>query len=117
MMPRRNHKKSRDVFIRESQVIPLEEFRKLTNMYHNLDQVLKNLFNFKSTIPHFLVMGDQDHLFLNPAKQYVKTHQNSEISIFENIYASRGGYSGRLSCLRHGFSSVLLASMLSDRQI
>lgn len=84
MMPRRNHKKSRDVFIRESQVIPLEEFRKLTNMYHNLDQVLKSLFSFKSTIPHYLVMGDQDHLFLNPAKEYAKTHQNSEINIFEN---------------------------------
>lgn len=83
MMPRRNHKKSRDVFIRESQFLSIEEFKKWTSMYYNLDKTLKNLFFKKSTIPQLMVMGDQDHLFLEPATEYAKEHDNTQIEIIQ----------------------------------
>lgn len=81
MMPRNNHKKSRDVFIKESQALTTDEFRKWTNMYYGLNKTLIRLFNAKSKVPHFLVMGDQDHLFLHPAQAYAKLHKNASIKV------------------------------------
>ncbi len=81
MMPRNNHKKSRDVFIRESQVLTTDEFRKWTTMYYGLNKTLTQLFKAKSDIPHLLVMGDQDHLFLHPAQEYSVLHDNATIEI------------------------------------
>jgi len=81
MLPRPNHKKSRDVFIKEAQVLTTEEFKKWTNMYYNLNKTLKRLFNASSDIPHLLVMGDQDHLFLRPAQDFVKRHTNAILSV------------------------------------
>ncbi|MEM8907489.1 MAG: alpha/beta hydrolase [Bacteroidota bacterium] len=81
MMPRRNHKKSREVFIREAKVLTEEEYQKWTAMYYNLNQTLKQLFQASSEIPHLLVMGEQDHLFLRPAQAFVKRHTNAIISV------------------------------------
>ena len=81
MMPRSNHKKSRDVFIKESKALTDDEYRKWTALYFGLNKTLKKLFNASSEIPHLLVMGDQDHLFLKPAKKFVKLHANAMISI------------------------------------
>ncbi len=81
MLPRKNHAKSRNVFIKESKVLTTEEFKKWTNMYYNLNNTLKKLFNATSDIPHLLVMGDQDHLFLKPAQDFVKKHSNAMLSV------------------------------------
>ncbi len=81
MMPRANHKKSRDVFIKESQALTIEEFKKWTNLYHNLNDTLNHLFETPSTTPQLLVMGSQDHLFLSAAKKYVRTHPTATIDI------------------------------------
>jgi pimeloyl-ACP methyl ester carboxylesterase len=74
MMPRNNHRKSREVFIRESQVLTTTEFRKWTNMYYGLNKTLKHLFRQPLSHPHLLVSGAQDHLFLYAAKAYAKFH-------------------------------------------
>ncbi len=81
MMPRNNHKKSRDVFIRESQALTTDEFRKWTGLYYGLNKTLNHLFYAKSDIPHLLVMGDQDHLFLVPAQKYSVLHDNATIKV------------------------------------
>lgn len=81
MMPRNNHKKSRDVFIRESKALTTDEFRKWTSLYYGLHETLKKLFISTTEMPHLLVMGDQDHLFLKPAKKFANFHSNAIISI------------------------------------
>ncbi len=74
MMPRRNHEASRRVFIRESRFLSTEEFRKWTAMYRGLNGTLKRLFDTASDIPHLVVMGAQDHLFLDQAERYARLH-------------------------------------------
>jgi pimeloyl-ACP methyl ester carboxylesterase len=74
MMPRKNHQRSREVFIRESKVLSTEEFRKWTNLYRGLNKTLKRLFESPSNIPQLLVMGEQDHLFLGQAARYARYH-------------------------------------------
>jgi pimeloyl-ACP methyl ester carboxylesterase len=74
MMPRKNHEASRRVFIRESRFLSTEEFRKWTAMYRGLNGTLKRLFTAASDIPHLVVMGAQDHLFLDQAELYARLH-------------------------------------------
>lgn len=81
MMPRGNHKKSRDVFIKESKVLTVEEFEKWTNLYFNLNTTLNHFFHTPTAIPHLLIMGSQDHLFLPPAKSYSQLHDNASIAV------------------------------------
>jgi pimeloyl-ACP methyl ester carboxylesterase len=81
MLPRKNHKKSRDVFIRESKALSISEFKKWTGLYYNLNKTLLNFFESKSPIPHLLIMGSQDHLFLQPAKEYVIYHKNAKLLV------------------------------------
>jgi pimeloyl-ACP methyl ester carboxylesterase len=81
MMPRRNHEASRRVFIRESRVLSTEEFRKWTAMYRGLNATLKHLFAQASDIPHLLVMGAQDHLFLDEAQAYARLHSGVQLEV------------------------------------
>ena len=81
MMPRGNHKQSRDVFIKESKALTIAEFKNWTNLYYHLNDALNVFFQATTTIPHILVMGSQDHLFLQPATAYCETHKQARLSI------------------------------------
>ena len=81
-LPRPNHKPSRDIFIRESEALSVDEFRKWTEMYRSLNVTLKELFAEATDVPKLLLMGDQDHLFLNPALEYVKKRANALLKVF-----------------------------------
>ena len=83
MLPRGNHKKSRDVFIKESKALSRNEFKKWTALYYNLNKTLIEFFNATSSIPHLLIMGSQDHLFLQPARDYAMHHNNAEIKVIK----------------------------------
>ena len=84
MMPRDNHKQSRDVFINESKALTTGEFKKWTDLYFGLNKKLQQLFHTKSNIPHLLVMGSQDHLFKSHAKAYAELHDNVKFSVIQN---------------------------------
>jgi len=81
MLPRKNHKKSRDVFINESKALSINEFKKWTALYYNLNKTLLEFFDAKSPIPHLLIMGSQDHLFLKPARDYAIHHSNAKLKV------------------------------------
>lgn len=84
VLPRKNHKKSREIFVRESKFLSIEEYRKWTAMYGSyLDQTLRKLFSFEPQIPVLLVVGGQDHLFLNPSMQYARRFQNITIEVVQ----------------------------------
>jgi len=81
MLPRKNHKRSRDVFINESKALSINEFKKWTALYYNLNKTLLEFFDAKSPIPHLLIMGSQDHLFLKPARDYAIHHSNAKLKV------------------------------------
>ncbi len=81
MMPRENHKTSREVFIKESRALTIAEFKNWTQMYYGLNKVLKHLFHLRHTTPQLLVMGSQDHLFLSPAQQFEQFHPNALLQV------------------------------------
>lgn len=80
LLPKKNHKKSRDIFVRESRHLTNAEFAKWTAMYgHHLNNTLKQLYEFASMIPTLLVMGAQDHMFLHQARRYAQKHDFARI--------------------------------------
>lgn len=81
MLPRRNHKTSRDIFVRESQFLSLNEFRKWTELYHTLNATLEHLYAAATDVPRLLVMGEQDHLFLGPAREYSNGNAYSTLEV------------------------------------
>ncbi len=84
VLPKKNHKRSRDIFIRESKHLTDEEFRRWTAMYGKcLNDTLVQIYNAVSDIPTILIMGAQDHFFLKQAKKYVAIHKNVQLSIVE----------------------------------
>lgn len=83
-LPKKNHKKSREIFIRESRHLTDEEFRKWTALYGKcLNDTLKQIYNAVSDIPTILIMGEQDHFFLKQAKKYTQIHKNVQLKVIE----------------------------------
>lgn len=80
-LPRANHKTSRQVFLRESKALSIEEFRKWTEMYRSLNYTLKELYNKTTVAPRLLLMGEQDHLFLGPALEYIKERADGLLKV------------------------------------
>lgn len=84
VLPKRNHKRSREIFIRESKHLTSAEFRRWTAMYGKcLNDTLRQIYNAVSEIPTVLIMGEQDHFFLKQAKMYETIHKNVQLKIVE----------------------------------
>jgi pimeloyl-ACP methyl ester carboxylesterase len=84
LLPRKNHQKSREIFIREARRISENEFVKWVNIAKTVNQQLKRLFSVNPCVPYLVVMGDQDHVFLKPAIQFVKRHNKAALEILGN---------------------------------
>lgn len=83
-LPRKNHQKSREIFVRESKLISDAEYKKWTAMYgKTLDNTLVLLFNNPPAAPLFFLVGDQDHLFKGPAEQYAAAHDKVIYEVIE----------------------------------
>jgi pimeloyl-ACP methyl ester carboxylesterase len=75
-LPKGNHKKSREIFIQESQKMEYKEFGLWINLYHELSPTLKALFKAKINAPSMVVMGSEDFLFYDTAKKYAIKFEN-----------------------------------------
>jgi pimeloyl-ACP methyl ester carboxylesterase len=81
-LPRKNHKKSREIFVRESKSIADAEYRKWTAMYgKTLDSTLQLLFEKAPLLQMCFVVGDQDHLFKEPALIYASKYSEVHVEL------------------------------------
>ena len=79
MMPNKNHKKSRDIFIRESFKMTSEAFRMwLTELFRTQFKIKEYYRTIKEGhLPVFLISGNEDYFFLKSVK---KTHREMKES-------------------------------------
>jgi pimeloyl-ACP methyl ester carboxylesterase len=70
LLPRNNHAASRRVFIREAQKLKRHEARKWLGLIKRLNGTLGEMFRQRIEAPCLVVMGAQDHVFLEPAREY-----------------------------------------------
>jgi pimeloyl-ACP methyl ester carboxylesterase len=84
IMPRKNHKSSRLLFVNEAKKLYQKEFIKWFKLTSEINPLLK-MFRLKDVnIPTFYVMGEQDHLFLPSIKKVVDKHVTSSLLVVKN---------------------------------
>ncbi len=84
IMPRKNHKASRNLFVREAKKLYQKEFIKWFKLTSEIKPLLK-LFRQKDiSIPAIYIMGQQDHLFLPSIEKIVQHHKMAQLSVISN---------------------------------
>lgn len=84
MMPKKNHELSRTLFINEAKKLMTNEFNRWFQLTARLAKHLNYLQEFKTETYGLYVMGSEDHLFLEPAKEIVRANKNLTIEIVPN---------------------------------
>jgi len=83
LLPRNNHAASRRIFIREAHKLKDKEAKKWFSLLKKLNRTLKELFTKKIEAPCLIVMGEQDHVFLKPAREYVEKYSEVVLETIE----------------------------------
>ncbi len=83
IMPNRNHRESRLLFVREAKKLCQNEFIRWFRLTAEINPLLRFFRATELTIPTLYVMGGEDHLFLPSVKKLVQQHQNSSLLMIE----------------------------------
>lgn len=82
IMPAKNHRESRNLFIKEAKHLCQREFLRWFTLTGQLSSLFSR-FKVHITVPTLFVMGDQDYLFLAPLKQSIRSMQNAALLVIE----------------------------------
>lgn len=88
IMPRRNHKKSRTLFINEAKKLHQDEFIKWFKLSSEVNELLKTFRVTNTGLPSLYLMGEEDAMFLQSIKKLV-AHNISNYSL---IIAPNSGH-------------------------
>jgi len=83
LLPRAGHKESRLIFVREAQKLARKEFLRWFRLTMELPPILR-LFEQRDTgIPTLYLMGEEDHMFLPPARRLAERHGSAVLHVIE----------------------------------
>jgi pimeloyl-ACP methyl ester carboxylesterase len=84
IMPKKNHRKSRILFINEAKRLYQKEFIRWFTLVSKVNALLK-LFRIKDTgKPTLYIMGQEDHMFLPSISKLVENHSSSSLIVVPN---------------------------------
>ena len=81
IMPYKNHRESRNLFIREAKKLYQKEFLRWFKLTSEVNPLLKLFRQIELPIPTLYVMGSEDYMFLKSIKTLTKKHRNSRLHI------------------------------------
>jgi pimeloyl-ACP methyl ester carboxylesterase len=84
IMPKKNHKKSRDIFVAEAKKLGYNEFCKWLDIVPQTTKSLTWLYELNDNIKVLYVSGNEDYLFLKDTLKYSKKIGNSQVEIIDN---------------------------------
>ncbi len=84
IMPKRNHKKSRSLFVNEAKKLYQKEFLRWFKLTSEINPLLRFFRAKDIKIPTLYIMGAEDHLFLPSIKNIVSKHITSSLYIIDN---------------------------------
>jgi pimeloyl-ACP methyl ester carboxylesterase len=84
VMPNKNHKESRVLFINEAKKLYQKEFKKWFQLTSELVPLLRIFRQVEIQIPTIYIMGDQDYMFLPSVTKVVSMHKTSELKVINN---------------------------------
>jgi len=84
IMPKKNHKESRLLFVNEAKKLYQKEFLRWFKLTAEINPLLR-LFRMKELkIPTLYIMGEEDRLFLPAIQNIVKKHVTATLFVIEN---------------------------------
>jgi pimeloyl-ACP methyl ester carboxylesterase len=85
IMPKKTHKESRLLFIREAKKLYQKEFLKWFKLTADVFPLLRIFREEELDIPTLYIMGEEDHMFLPSVQKLVKRHaKTAELYVVEN---------------------------------
>ena len=84
VMPNKNHKESRVLFINEAKKLYQKEFKKWFQLTSELVPLLKIFRQAEIKIPTIYIMGDQDYMFLPSVIKVSSIHKSSKLKVINN---------------------------------
>jgi len=84
IMPNKNHKESRLLFVREAKKLYQKEFIRWFKLTSEINPLLRFFRTVDIKIPTLYIMGEEDYLFLPSIKKVVEAHQTSQLYVIEN---------------------------------
>jgi len=81
IMPNKNHKESRLLFVREAKKLYQKEFVKWFGLASEINPLLRFFRLADIKIPTLYVMGEEDYLFLPTVRKVVDEHQKSKLFV------------------------------------
>ncbi len=84
IMPNRNHRESRLLFVREAKKLYQKEFIRWFKLTSEINPLLRFFRMVDIQIPTFYIMGGEDYLFLPTIKKVVAAHTVSSLYVIEN---------------------------------
>ncbi|MDF2153675.1 alpha/beta hydrolase [Vibrio sp. CAU 1672] len=77
VMPQKNQKESRHLFIREAKKLCQKEFKRWFILAADVNPLMKCFKDKELPIPTLYLMGDRDYMFIKPVKEMVAVHKQS----------------------------------------
>jgi len=84
IMPRKNHKQSRLLFVREAKKLCQKEFIRWFKLTSEINPLLRFFRANDIKIPTLYMMGEEDHLFLPSVQKLAKEHLLSQVFVVAN---------------------------------
>lgn len=84
IMPRKKHRESRNLFVREARKLYQKEFMRWFSLTAEVNPLLRFFREKESTIPTLFIMGSEDHMFLPSIKKLVKEHSTAILEVIPN---------------------------------
>lgn len=81
IMPNKNHKESRSLFVREAKKLYQKEFIRWFKLTSEINPLLRFFRGADIKIPTLYVMGSEDYLFLPSIEKVAKSHRFSELFV------------------------------------
>jgi len=84
IMPSNRHRESRYLFIKEAQKVYRREINRWFKLLRDVNPLLQYHEEQNPRIPTLYLMGDEDHLFLNPVKNLVRHNDMANLITVQN---------------------------------
>jgi len=85
MMPRKNHKEARMLFIREAKKMKRNDFLDWYNLIMASQDFYENFENSNDDLNKLYIFGSEDHLFISKAQGYVDKDNNARLHIIDDV--------------------------------
>lgn len=84
IMPKKNHKNSRLLFVNEAKKLYQKEFLRWFKLTSEINPLLRFFRAKDIKIPTLYIMGAEDHLFLPSIENIVKLHKKASLVVIDN---------------------------------